>query len=443
MTGHVGTQDARDLLIGLYRAAIEGSDVRALTENAVAAIPTERRRRVWLFGFGKASAAMTSAAAAVVQRDLGVLVGGIVVTVDGVDPAPAPVMTVVGDHPIPDRRSFDAAAQVGQVVSHKRGADLSIVLLSGGTSSLIGAPIHGMSEADLSQLYNLLLRSGLDIHEMNAVRKRFARWAAGRLALALAPARTYCFAVSDVPGDDIGSIGSGPCVPDLVTVNHVVDVLKRSELFSRIPASFRQHLADTARGVVPETPKPAHPAFAHVTAHVIANNAGALKAAAAGARRAGITTTLHERVLVGDAATAGAQIAESLIELRATARLGSTACAMWGGETTVRVPSTDVPGGRCQELALAAAQRLAHAGNEATGITLLAAGTDGRDGNTEAAGAFADAGTWNAIAGAGRDPLGDLQSHRAHEALAAAQALFVSGPTGTNVMDVVIGVVRV
>jgi len=436
------TRDARDLLSELYRAAVDGAHIETLTANAVAAIPVERRRRVWLFAFGKAAGPMASAALGTLQRELSEVAGGVVVAPASVSMSAASVSSCVGDHPVPDRRSFDAAARIGAVVQQKRGSDVSVVLLSGGTSSLVGGPLPGLSEADLSRLFELLLRAGIDIHEMNAVRKRFARWAAGRLALALAPARTYCFAVSDVPGDDVASIGSGPCVPDPTSIQQVIDILKRAELFSRIPTGFRQYIVDVARGVIPETPKASHPAFAHVTAQVIATNTAALKAAAAAARRAGTSPTVHERVLIGDAATAGAQIAESLLEMRATVKLGTTVCALWGGETTVRVPGA-IPGGRCQELALAAAQRLARAGDAAAGITLLAAGTDGRDGNTDVAGAFVDAGTWSVIAAAGRDPLADLTDHRAHEALASAHALFAPGPTGTNVMDVVLGVVRV
>jgi len=436
------TRDARDLLVELYRAALDGANIEALTASAVAAIPVERRRRVWLFAAGKAAGSMATAAIGTLQRELSEIAGGVVIAPGPVTLSTGAVASCVGDHPVPDRRSFDAAARIGAVIQQKRGADLGVVLLSGGTSSLIGAPLPGLSEADLSRLYDLLLRAGIDIHEMNAVRKRFARWAAGRLALALAPARTYCFAISDVPGDDVASIGSGPCVPDPTSIQQVIDILKRAELFSKIPTGLRQYVVDVARGVIPETPKASHPAFAHVTAQVIATNTVALKAAAAAARRAGTVPTVHERVLIGDAATAGAHIAESLLELRATAKLGTTACALWGGETTVRVPSA-IPGGRCQELALSAAQRLARAGDAGAGITLLAAGTDGRDGNTEAAGAFVDAGTWAAISAAGRDPLADLSNHRAHDALASAQALFAPGPTGTNVMDVVLGVVRV
>lgn len=434
---------ARDLLVELYRAAIEGADVRAVTANAVAAIPMERRRRVWLFSFGKAARPMAEAAVGALQRELSEITGGVVVAPDAASEPSGPVALLSGDHPIPGRRSFDAAARIAQTITQKRGTDLGIVLLSGGASSLIAAPIRGMSESDLARLYELLLRSGLDIHEMNAVRKRFALWAAGRMALALAPARTYCFAVSDVPGDDLATIASGPCVPDPVRVDGIVESLERVDLLGKIPASFHQYLAEVQRGIIPDTPKATHPAFAHVSARVIANNTLALNGAAAAARRASAAVVVSDQPLAGEAAEAGVRIADSLATVRNSAQPGTTVCCLWGGETTVRLGLSSAKGGRCQELALAAAQQLATLGDRASGVSVLAAGTDGRDGDTDAAGAFCDATTWAAIGEAGRDPGADLREHRSHDALAAAHSLFSPGVTGTNVSDIVIGLVRV
>lgn len=434
--------DVRDLLIELYRAAIEGAHVESLTSDAVATIPLERRDRVWLFAFGKAARAMAAAAIAVLQRELSEIVGGVIVVPDDGDAMKGALVTVRGDHPIPGDRSLAAAERIGDAITRKRG-DVGIVLISGGTSSMIAAPLRGMSHADLIALYELLLRSGLDIHAMNAVRKRFSLWAAGRLALALAPARTFCFAVSDVPGDDLGSIGSGPCVPDLTRAQQVIDSLKAAELWHRIASSLRRHLEEVARGAIPETPKPTHPAFAHVVARVIANNACALTGAAAGARRHGAIVITPDEQLTGDAAKAGERVAAELISIRAAARPNTLTCCLWGGETTVQLGASTASGGRCQELALSVAHSLAHAGSQAAGISALAAGTDGRDGTTDVAGAFVDAVTWSAVAAAGRDPLADLRDHRAHDALASVNALFAPGPTGTNVMDVVIGLVRV
>lgn len=433
---------AREQLIDLYCAAVAGANVESLTANAVASVPLERRHRVWVFAFGKAAHGMAAAAVTTLQRALAEVAGGVIVAPEAGDAPSGTITAMVGDHPVPGRRSFAAAARISQILTQKRGGDLGIVLLSGGASSLIGAPLRGMTESDLSQLYELVLGSGLDIHEMNAIRKRLSYWGAGRMALALAPARTYCFAVSDVPGDDLASIGSGPCVPDPTRVQHVIDLLKRVQLFTKISSSFRQYLLDTARGAIPETPKPSHPAFAHVNARVIANNALALNAAATSARRLGFTTVVHEQPMVGDATAAGAHVVESLLAIEARAEPGATHCVVWGGETTVSLRGPAPAGGRCQELALAAAKQLADAGDRAHGISLLAAGTDGRDGPTDAAGALVDAFTWGAIAAAGRDPVAALRAHESYEALASVNALFMPGLTGTNVMDVTIGLVR-
>ena len=433
---------AREQLRELYCAAVRGADLETLTADAVASIPLERRHRVWVFAFGKAAQAMARAAVSTLERSLAEIAGGVVVAPDSGGPPAATMSVMVGDHPIPGRRSFAASARIAQLISQKRGADLGVVLVSGGATSLIAAPLRGMSEADLALVYEQILGAGLDIHAMNAIRKRFSRWAAGRMALALAPARSYCLAVSDVPGDEIASVGSGPCVPDPTRVSAVLDALRRVGLFDSFPASFRQHLLDTARGILPETPKPSHPAFAHMTASIIANNTLALGAAGAAAKRAGFDTLVHRSPLVGEAAAAGDRIARDLITLRTSARPGSTHCHIWGGETTVALRGPAPAGGRCQELALAAARALSAARESADGISLLAAGTDGRDGPTDAAGAIVDATTWQTIAASGRDPDDALRAHESYDALASADALFKPGVTGTNVMDVTIGLVR-
>jgi glycerate 2-kinase len=433
---------AREQLLTLYGAAIDGANVQSLTANALATIPLERRQRVWLFAFGKAAHGMAASAVTALHRSLAEISGGLVVAPEAGDYPCGTVAAVEGDHPVPGRRSFAAAMRISEQLTRKRGNDLGIVLVSGGASSLIAAPLRGMSEADLSLLYESLLGCGLDIHEMNAIRKRFSQWGGGRMALGLAPARTYCFAVSDVPNDDLATIGSGPCVPDPTKVHAVMDSLKRVKLFDRLPASFRQYLLDTARGVIPETPKATHPAFAHVTARVIANNTGALKAAATAARNSGCHTVIQEQPLVGDAASAGARVAEALLRSREALQPGTTHCIIWGGETTVTLRGPAPAGGRCQELALAASKHLADAGDRASGITLLAAGTDGRDGPTDAAGAVVDASTWQAIVSGGRDPNAALRAHESYDALAVANALFAPGMTGTNVMDITIGLVR-
>jgi hydroxypyruvate reductase len=384
---------------------------------------------------------MAAAAVRSLLRALHSIVGGVVVSSDPAAASPYPTLTALaGNHPVPGSRSFAAAAKIAEITQGRRGGDVAIVLISGGTSSLIGAPVPGMNGTDLSQLHEQLLGSGLDIASMNAVRKRFSRWGAGRLALALAPAATHCFALSDVAEDDLSVIGSGPCSPDSSTVADVTAILKRANLFARIPQTHRDYLSTIARGTIPETPKPSHPAFAHVTARVIGSNAAAVEGAAAAASALGLTVDASHTRLTGEAARIGEAIARELLARRADGR--TRECLIWGGETVVSFTgaATARPGGggRCQELALAAARVLDAAGENGAGNTILAAGTDGRDGATDAAGAVVDCATWRAIAASGRDPAHALEMHESHDALGAANALIPRRETGTNVNDVVI-----
>jgi glycerate 2-kinase len=387
---------------------------------------------------------MAAAASGVLLRSLHTIVGGVVVSADAAAAAPyATLAAVAGNHPVPGTRSFAAAAKIAEITPGRRGGDVAIVLISGGASSLIGAPLAGMNGTDLSQLYEQLLGSGLDITAMNAVRKRFSRWAAGRLALALAPATTHCLAISDVANDDLSTIGSGPCSPDAATVNDVTEILKRANLFTRIPQTHRDYLAAASRGTIPETPKKSHPAFAHVSSRVIASNAVAVGAASEVARGHGYAVETSATRLSGEAARVGESIAHHLLERRAAGR--TRECFVWGGETTVTITGAASArpsgGGRCQELALAVARIFDGAGENATGITLLAAGTDGRDGATDAAGAIVDAATWRAVADGGRNPAQALAMHESNAALRVADALIPRRDTETNVNDVVIGLI--
>ncbi len=432
----------RALALELYDAAVAAAAPGSATTRAVDALSIDRSARLWIFAFGKAARPMAAAAVASTLRSLHSIVGGLVVAPDD-GPSPYPtIVSMRGDHPLPGRHSFDAAARIADVASGRRGSDVAIVLLSGGASSLIGAPVRAINESDFVELQELLLGSGLDIASTNMVRKRFSRWGAGRLALALAPATTHCLAMSDVAGDDLSVIGSGPCIPDSFTVADVMALLQRTNLLGRMPAACREYLAGVARGTVPETPAKSHPAFAHISGRVIGNNRLALEGVAAKASDRQLATTISPERLDGEAARAGENIARTL--LAAAAQGATHACLAWGGETTVTLSASTggtAGGGRCQELALAASRVLHQAGADAAGMALLAAGTDGRDGATDAAGAIVDHTTWAAVADGGRDPAGALASHESYKALRAASALIPRRDTGTNVNDVVIGVI--
>lgn len=428
-------------MLELYDAAIVAASPGAATARAIDALTINRASRVWVYAFGKAATPMAAAAVTSLLRGLHPIVGGVVVNPDGAASPYPTIQALRGDHPIPGRHSFAAATKIADVTSGRRGNDVAIVLISGGTSSLIGAPLKGMNEADYVALFELLLGSGLDIASMNAVRKRFSRWGAGRLALALAPAATHCFAISDVSNDDLGVIGSGPVAPDPTTPKDIQDILQRANLLTRIPQTHREYLTSVSRGTIPDTPTKSHPAFAHVSSRVIGNMTSAVAAAAARAKDKGYEPVVNDARLIGEASKAGEMIARTLLDARASGARGK--CFVWGGETTVTLGAGASPtgGGRCQELALAASRVLHDAGEAASGITLLAAGTDGRDGATDAAGAIVDADTWRAIAAAGRDPVHSLAAHESNGALRAASALIGRRETGTNVNDVVIGIV--
>jgi hydroxypyruvate reductase len=416
-------------------------------------------QRLWLYAMGKAAHPMAAAAVAALQRSRHVVAGGVIVAPSAA-PSPTPtVAALAGDHPLPGRDSFTAAARIGEAAAGMRSGDVALVLLSGGASSLIAAPLRGMAEADLAQLFGLLLGSGLDIRAMNRVRKRFTRWGGGRFALALAPARTRVLIVSDVPGDDPADVGSGPCVPDESTVRDIVGLLERASLLYRLPSAMRDYLRHVAHGTIPETPKQTHPAFAHMSNRVIGTNRLALDAVVAAATERALPVERIAEPLTGDAARAGMMIGDALLHRAASGQRG---VVVWGGETTVTLQPPPLPstgrrgpvahapqpigtlpiGGRCQELALSAARTLARGGEHASRIALLAAGTDGRDGPTDAAGAYADATLWEEIWQRGHDPELALARHDSYAALDAVGALLRRGPTGTNVMDVVIAVVE-
>lgn len=359
--------------------------------------------------------------------------GGIAVMAARSNFAP-PLLMVTGDHPKPGLRSVAAANRLGDLVRRIGPGDQVLVLISGGTSSLIGAPVEGVTLEELQLLNALLLGSGMDIHATNLIRKRFSRWGAGRLAAALAPRPVRGLLLSDVLDDDPVAIGSGPLSPDAATAGDVEELLRSAGLFDEIAPALRDQLAAVAAERLAETPKPGAAVFAAVSLEIIANNASALRGVSDEAGQMGLAPTISPMVLQGDAAAVGRMIGR---ELTATSpQTDCPRCRIWGGETTVRLGAEHGTGGRSQELALAAAAELAHR----PGISMLAAGTDGRDGPTDAAGAMVDATTWRAIEAAGRNPSADLARHDSYHALAAAGALFRPGLTGVNVMDLVVAI---
>jgi len=383
--------------------------------------------RVIAVGAGKASARMAQA----MERVLGArLDGGLVVVKPG-HGAPTNRITIVeAGHPIPDRAGLRAAERLRMLLHSLTARDLLLVLLSGGASSLLPAPVPGVTLADKQRTTRLLLRGGATIQEMNAVRKHLSLLKGGRLA-ALTKATIVTLILSDVIGDDIGTIGSGPTAPDPTTFADAIGALKRRRVWHSVPAAVRRHLLQGRKGAVPETLKPGSRRLRAVQHEIIGNNNGMLHAVARAADEAGLRTLLLPTALTGEARKA----AERLLRLARpalTERAGSQrpVCVVAGGEPTVTVTGSG-KGGRAQEFAVAAALHMAGLSN----AWLAAMGTDGTDGPTDAAGAIVTGGTVAQAGKLGVHLRSALQRHDTYPALRALQGHIRTGPTGTNVND--------
>ncbi len=403
-----------------YAAAVEAVQPEAALRGPLRDVDPGRSP-CWIISVGKASHGMARAIIGWLAEHGRAPSGGIVVAAEGLPAPHASLQSLVGDHPIPGAASARAAVAIAELLDVIPANAEVHVAISGGTSALIAGPLPQLRASDVARTFALLMSSGLDIREMNAVRKRVTRWSAGRLALGLGSRRTHVWVVSDVMGDDLSSIGSGPCTGDAWTSAEVGAMLADRGLLAALPAAVQDAMKQ-------ETPKPDDEFLCSITPRIVANNSIALAAAAAAARRLGISAQVTVDPLRGEAAPMGREIATAMRH-----RDGAPCIRIWGGETTVTIMGDAGIGGRSQELALAAAEAL-----RGTDGVLLAAGTDGRDGPTDAAGALVDGATWVRIAAAGHDPAADLLRHDSYAALDAAGALVKTGPSGTNVMDVVI-----
>ena len=385
--------------------------------------PVPDEAQLVVLAAGKAAAAMALA----VEEIAGERVrGGLVVTKDGHGQALQRLVLRESSHPVPDARGEAAAREALALVAGMRPEDTLLVLLSGGASALLACPADSLAPPDIASLTQLLLACGADIAEINAVRKHVSAVAGGRLACAAKAARIDVLAISDVPGDELAVIGSGPFAGDPSTFAEAEQVLRVRGILEAAPAAIREYLARGCRGEVPETPKPGDPALRRVRHHIVARNADAIDAALAEAARQSLRAFSLGAVLQGEARRVGARLAALGLAIESS----SPVCLISGGETTVTLRG-DGRGGRNQELALAAAISL----SGSTGVALLAAGTDGSDGPTDAAGAYVDGETLGRGAATGLSAEHALARNDAYTFFDAQECLLRTGPTGTNVMD--------
>jgi glycerate 2-kinase len=415
----------RDTALAIWWAALAAGDVTPLVTRALASPGIHpaiaAARRVLLLGCGKASAAMASAAESALGDRI---VDGFVVVKDGYGVLTQRVTIVEARHPIPDVRGEAAAKRLLELAGEAGADDLVLVLVSGGGSALTPAPAPPITLAEKQALTGALLRAGATINDLNAVRKHLSCFKGGLLARAAVPARVVTLALSDVIGDPLDVIASGPTAPDPTTFADAIAVLDRRQVTAATPVSARARLEAGARGEIQETPKPGDPLFSRVTNVVVGNNALIVDAAAERAVALGLDATALTRPLEGEAR----DVARDLVGRARSLPPGG--CLIAGGETTVTVRGGG-RGGRCQEFALAAAREL-RAGDD---LVVLAAGTDGTDGPTDAAGAVVDSGTLARGRDRGLDAEAALADNDAFTFLAAAGDLIVTGPTRTNLLD--------
>jgi glycerate-2-kinase len=434
----------------IFRAALEGVEPSRLVVRAFQALPSAlrealaaRRGRLAILGAGKAAGAMVAAledALPPPKLPKGVQppppLEGIVVLKRGAKaPGTRRLDVRFAGHPVPDEDGLAAALAMLHLAGSLGESDLAFALFSGGASALLPAPVEGVTLDELRATTELLLASGASIHELNAVRKHLSRLAGGQLARACRAAALIGFVISDVPGDRLDSVASGPTVADETTFREAFATLKDRGLLERVPPPVRKHIELGARGKLPETPKPGDRSLARSRTILIGSNRTALEAAAALARERGFQPIILQGALTGDAREVGETFGQRLLQLRAK-ETGGRRAVIAGGEATLAVAGPG-KGGRCQEIALAAAKVMAGT----PGVCLLVGGTDGEDGPTDAAGAVVDGATIADARLAKQDPEKAQARNDCYPLFEAIGALVRTGPTGTNVMDVGIGLV--
>ena len=411
----------------MARAGIAAVDAGRLVERAVASAGAPHGA-VRVIAAGKAAVPMAVAAKRLFGERIrqGLIVGVLPEGTESTDGLPFPM--VIAGHPTPTTESERGGREALELAASLQHDETLVVLLSGGASALMAVPADGLTLEDKQATTRQLLRAGADIHALNTVRKHLSAIKGGWLAAAARGAcRTY--AISDVVGDDLSVIGSGPTVPDASTFRDTLDILRRFGGDAAYPPRVLSRVQDGVAGRVPETPKDGDPRLANAMASVIGGRRDAMDGAVRDAEARGYHVIRIDDAVVGEARTAGPSHLRAC--LARAAGVGRPACIVSSGETTVRVVG-DGKGGRNQEFALACAPILASLGIAAA---VASVGTDGIDGPTDAAGAIADNTTLERGRAAQRQPDAFLDRNDAYHFFAPLGDLLITGPTGTNVGD--------
>jgi glycerate 2-kinase len=413
-------RDAKAILM----AALAAADPTAAMSQALRARDDlDRYGRIFVVGAGKAGGTMARAA----EQILGPrITAGCVNVKDGETARTRMIELRPCGHPLPDERGLNGAKRIAEICQEAGENDLVICLLSGGASALAPYPAPPITLAEKEETTRLLLACGATIHEINAVRKHISAVKGGQLARLAAPAHVLSLILSDVVGDDLDVIGSGPTAPDASTYATAFAVLDKYDLRERVPARVRERLKNGAQ----ETPKDTDPLFENVENIIVGSNQKSLDAASRAARELGYKTLILSSTIEGETKDVARMHAAIARQIRLQGQPAKPpVCVISGGETTVTMRNGEHgKGGRNQEFALAAAIDVAGLED----LLIVSAGTDGSDGPTDAAGAMADGSTVSRGSTSAREA---LDAHDAYPYFAELGDLIITGSTGTNVMD--------
>ncbi|MDD4871523.1 MAG: glycerate kinase [Kiritimatiellae bacterium] len=430
-----------ELAVNIFKAGIESVKPDRLIKNnvtvrqnllTVGGQPFDLRmiNRIYVVGAGKASGLM----AQTLEEILGDHISGGTVVVKYGHKAPCKKIEILeAGHPYPDAAGIEATRRIVEICRNAGENDLVLFLLSGGGSALLADYPENSSLEEMMQLSKILVNSGATINEINAVRKHLSRVKGGQLARLTHPAKMVSLMLSDVVGDPLDVIASGPTIADPSTFSDAIKVLKKYKVDNIIPRTLLQLLVDGCNGKVPETPKSGDPLLKDVANLVIGNNMLALKAGLQFAETRSVTGKIIADSLEGNTGDITAMIVKEAVEFKSQTDVEKPFCLLFGGETTLKVTGNGL-GGRNQHMALKAASLL----RGQKGIAFLAGGTDGTDGPTDMAGAVVDCDTWNKAASSGIDAQKYLDEFNSFYFFKKAGGHVFTGPTMTNVMDMVV-----
>lgn len=388
--------------------------------------------KIYLLGTGKASCSMAQA----IEELLGERITKGLITTKYGHSLPLKFLkfteVIEAGHPLPDAKGIEGAQKIRKILKESGSKDLILFLVSGGGSALLPLPVNGITLEEKQRLTQLLLACGADIKEINTVRKHISQIKGGWVARWAYPSTLITFILSDVVGDPLDMIASGPSVPDPSTFEDAWEILEKYDLTEKIPFSIKDHLLRGKEKKIEETPKPGEKAFRKVTNLIIASNFLALREAEQEAKKLGFHTLLLSSSIVGetrDVARFHGAIAREIVLTNHP--IPKPACILSGGETTVTLQGSGL-GGRNQEFCLAGAFEI----DGLERVVLLSGGTDGTDGPTDAAGAISDHTTLQRARWMGLDPMAYLRNNDSYHFFEKLGDLLITGPTRTNAMDV-------